>query len=167
MLLIPCVVLDFLCIHPFDDGNGRISRLLTILLLYKSGFDIGKYISIESKINEYKDAYYASLHNSSIGWEKKENDYIPFIINFIQILYQCYKELDSKFIFNTIPKTRNKSLMIEEIIFNSLTPISKSQIKELTPNISIQTIENTLHRLLKENKIKKIGTYKNAKYIKK
>lgn len=80
LLLIPCVILDFLCIHPFRDGNGRISRLLSLLLLYKNGFDAGKYISFEEQINKYKDLYYEALKQSSIGWETNNNDYFPFIL---------------------------------------------------------------------------------------
>ena len=97
LLLIPCFVLDFLCIHPFDDGNGRVSRLLTVLLLYIAGYDIVKYISYEGQVNKYKESYYAALEKSSISWHENENDYVPFIINFLQILYRCFKELDDSF----------------------------------------------------------------------
>ena len=84
LLLIPCVILDFLCIHPFRDGNGRISRLISLLLLYKNGFDISRYISFEEQINTMKNRYYESLKQSSIGWHDNTNDYIPFIENFIK-----------------------------------------------------------------------------------
>ena len=87
LLLIPCVILDFLCIHPFRDGNGRMSRLLSLLLLYKNGFDAGKYISFEEQINKYKDLYYDALQSSSSGWESNKNDYYPFIQNFLSTLY--------------------------------------------------------------------------------
>ncbi len=75
--LIPCVILDFLCIHPFRDGNGRMSRLLSLLLLYKNGFDAGKYVSFEEQINNYKAYYYEALRQSSVGWETNENSYFP------------------------------------------------------------------------------------------
>ena len=91
LLLIPCVILDFLCIHPFTDGNGRISRLITIVMLQQAGFDISRYISLEAKINEYKDGYYQALKESSSGWHENSSTYIPFITYFLQILYACYR----------------------------------------------------------------------------
>ena len=93
LLLIPCVILDFLCIHPFQDGNGRMSRLLSLLLMYKNGFDISRYVSFEEQINLSKGNYYEALRQSSIGWHENNNDYIPFIENFLFTLYLCYKEL--------------------------------------------------------------------------
>ena len=97
LLLIPCVILDFLCIHPFRDGNGRMSRLLSLLLLYKNGYDAGKYVSFEEQINNYKAYYYEALRQSSEGWTENENSYFPFIENFLSTLYMCYKELDQRF----------------------------------------------------------------------
>ena len=103
LLLIPCVILDFLCIHPFKDGNGRISRLLSLLLLYKNGFDAGKYVSFEEQINNNKGYYYETLRKSSIGWDTNENTYVPFIQSFLSTLYMCYKELDKRFnVVNTL-----------------------------------------------------------------
>ena len=97
LLLVPCFVLDFLCIHPFADGNGRMSRLLSLLLLYKNGFDAGKYISFEEQINRGKNEYYEALRLSSQGWHNSQNSYFPFIDNFIATLLSCYKELDKRF----------------------------------------------------------------------
>ena len=97
LLLIPCVILDLLCIHPFKDGNGRISRLMTLLLLYKNGHDVCRYVSLEEMILKYKDFYYKSLGQSSEGWENNENSYFPFMQNFLSMLYMCYKELDGRF----------------------------------------------------------------------
>lgn len=97
LLLIPCVILDFLCIHPFRDGNGRMSRLLSLLLLYKNGYDAGKYVSFEEQINNHKAYYYEALKQSSNGWATNENTYFPFIENFLSMLYMCYKELDKRF----------------------------------------------------------------------
>ena len=103
LLLIPCVILDFLCIHPFKNGNGRISRLLSLLLLYKNGFDAGKYVSFEEQINNNKGYYYETLRKSSIGWDTNENTYVPFIQSFLSTLYMCYKELDKRFnVVNTL-----------------------------------------------------------------
>src|SRR5699024_4558819 len=118
LLLIPCVILDFLCIHPFKDGNGRISRLLSLLLLYKSGFDAGKYVSFEEQINNNKNYYYQSLKESSIGWDTNENTYIPFIQNFLSTLYMCYKELDKRFSVVNSNKITKKN-RIEATVLNS------------------------------------------------
>lgn len=97
LLLIPCVVPDFLCIHPFTEGNGRISRLLTILLMYKSGFHICRYVSLEEQISLSKDYYYSALKDSSQGWHANENTYTEFMKNFLSGLYKCYRELDKRF----------------------------------------------------------------------
>lgn len=163
LILMSCFIVDFLCIHPFRDGNGRISRLLTLLIMNKSGYDIGIYISIEAKINEYKNEYYDALLQSSIGWHENKNDYVPFIIFMFQIIYSCYKQLNDNFIGFESKKV-NKSHRIEYIINSSLVPISKKQISERLPDISLKTIELVLSKLIIENTITKIGTYKNARY---
>jgi len=165
LLLIPCFVLDFLCIHPFSDGNGRMSRLLSLLLLYKSGFDAGKYISFEEQINKNKSSYYEALRKSSENWESNNNDYLPFIENFIFTLLVCYKELDKRFaVINS--KNVSKRERIEQTILNSLLPLSKKEINYILPDISVTTIEIVVSKMIEQGKIKKIGTFKNAKYIK-
>ena len=166
LLLIPCVIVDFLSIHPFSDGNGRVSRLLTLLLFYKEGYDIGKYISFENQINKFKGNYYDVLERSQNHWHENNNTYYPFIEFTFQILYQCYKEINRRFIVTKSGKNK-KNERIESIVLDSIVPISKADIQELLPDVSITTIESVLAKLLKENKIYKIGTYKNAKYLKK
>lgn len=164
LLLIPCVILDFLCIHPFKDGNGRISRLLSLLLLYKSGFDAGKYISFEEQINKYKDLYYQALKKSSEGWHENANDYTYFAQNFLHMLYLCYNELDKRFaVVNG--KKLTKTTRIEATILNSLTPLSKQDLADILPDISITTIEAVLAKLVKDGVIAKLGTGRNTKYI--
>lgn len=165
LLLIPCVIVDFLSIHPFSDGNGRVSRLLTLLLLYKEGYDIGKYISFENQINKYKGNYYETLERSQYQWHESKNTCYPFIEFTFQILYQCYKEINRRFI-NTKSGKNKKNERIEAVIMDSIVPISKADIQELLPDVSITTIEVVLAKLIKETKIYKIGTYKNAKYLK-
>ncbi len=166
LLLIPCVILDFLCIHPFRDGNGRMSRLLSLLLLYKNGFDAGKYISFEEQINKYKDLYYDALQHSSAGWESDKNDYHPFIQNFLSTLYMCYKELDNRFaVVNGNRVT--KSARIEATVLSSLHPISKSKICAIHPDISPTTVEAVLGKMIKNGQIKRIGSSKGARYIRK
>lgn len=166
LLLIPCVILDFLCIHPFSDGNGRMSRLLSLLLLYKNNFDISKYISFEEQINNYKGYYYEVLRLSSLGWHDNKNDYLPFMENFLAMMYQCYKELDKRFLTLKSGKV-SKTKRIEEIVFNSFIPISKKDIASLLPDISISTIEKVLSQMIKANMIIKIGATNVAKYMKK
>lgn len=122
LLLIPCVVLDFLCIHPFSDGNGRMSRLISLLLLYKAGFDAEKYISFEEQINKEKGMYYESLRLSSINWHDNNNDYFCFIENFLITLFRCYKELDKRFL-TVDSKKISKSTRIEATVLNSILPI--------------------------------------------
>ena len=165
LLLIPCVILDFLCIHPFRDGNGRMSRLLSLLLLYKSGYDAGKYISFEEQINNYKRYYYDSLKRSSDGWDSNENSYFPFMENFLATLYACYRELDKRFAVVNGKKVTKKS-RIEATVMNSLTPLSKSEICEILPDVSPTTVEAVLGAMVKEKKIIRIGSARAARYIK-
>ena len=164
LLLIPCFVLDFLCIHPFMDGNGRISRLLTVLLLYLSGYDIVKYISYEGQINKYKDSYYEALKTSSDKWHENENDYVPFIVNFLQVLYKCFKDLDESFTDISLKKAK-KSERVESILMGAIVPVSKQDIIAKLPDVSVKTVELVLGKMLKDKKIKKIGTYKDARYM--
>ena len=164
LLLIPCFILDFLCIHPFSDGNGRISRLLSLLLLYKNGFDAGKYISFEDYINRNKNDYYHALKHSSEGWHNNKNSYLPFIENFLQSLLLCYKELDRHFAFTNNKKISKKS-RIEASVLESLLPISKKEIQSLLPDVSPTTIEAVLATMLKGGFIRKIGTARNTKYV--
>lgn len=166
LLLIPCFILDFLCVHPFDDGNGRMSRLLTLLLLYKRGFDIGRFISIENMINENKGEYYRTLQESSIEWQNNKNNYEPFMLYMIRILYECYMKLDEN-VFSQIDKKLSKSERIETLLLNVFVPISKKGIQDHLPDISEQLIEMVLSKLLKEEKIIKIGSYKDAMYYRK
>ena len=165
LLLIPCFILDFLCIYPFSDGNGRMSRLLSLLLLYKAGFEAGKYISFEEQINKNKNAYFESLKKSSEKWEANGNDYLPFIENFIFTLLVCYKELDKRFALINAGNI-SKRERIEQTILNSLLPLAKKEINYVLPDVSIPTIEMVVSQMLRQGKIKKIGTYKDAKYIK-
>ena len=164
LILIPCFILDFLCIHPFSDGNGRMSRLLTLLLMYKNGIDAGKYISFEGQINDSKDRYYESLRKSSEDWHSNSNDYVPFIENFIFTLFACYRELDRRFDVVGNKKV-NKGNRIEATVKNRIGLISKKELIELLPDISTTTLEEKLAELQKKGKIEKIGSYKDARYI--
>ena len=163
LLLIPCVILDFLCIHPFSDGNGRVSRLISLLLYYRAGFDIGRYISLENQIMESKEYYYEALKESSEGWNENENSYIPFINYCMYVLSSCYKKLNSQFL-SINRRKGSKAKRVESLIANSIIPVAKEEICRNLPDISVSTVQITLNRLLKEGKIEKIGTYRNARY---
>lgn len=165
LLLIPCFILDFLCIHPFRDSNGRMSRLLTLLLLYKNGFDVGKYVSFEEQINNSKGNYYEALKLSSINWQENKHSYIPFIENFLSTLYMCYKELDKRFsVVNS--KKITKKVRIEATVLNNITPISKAEICKILLDVSATTVEAVLGTMVKEGLIQIIGSGRNTKYLK-
>jgi Fic family protein len=166
LLLTPCFILDFLCIHPFADGNGRISRLLSLLLLYKNGFDAGKYVSFEEQISRTKIRYYQALKESSQGWHTNENSYFPFMEHFMSTLLLCYKELDQRFAVVHGKKVTKKQ-RIAATVLNSLLPISKREIAYVLPDISQTTIEAVLSSMVKGGLIEKVGRSRNTKYIKK
>ena len=164
LLLIPCVVLDFLCIHPFADGNGRVSRLLTLLLLYKNGYNVGKYISIEKIIEETKETYYEALQDSSINWHENTNNYKPFVNYMLGVIVAAYREFESrvKLVTNT---NISKSERIRETIKAHIGTITKADILEENPDISDTTVQRALAALLKKNEIKKIGGGRYTKYV--
>ena len=164
LLLIPCFVLDFLCIHPFADGNGRMSRLLSLLLLSKNDFDAGKYFSFEEQINKGKWDYYEALRLSSDGWHENANSYFPFIENFVATLLYCYKELDKRFAIAHAKKV-NKRERIEATVLNSLLPIAKREICYVLPDVSPTTVEAVLAAMVRNGIVDKVGSGKNTKYI--
>ncbi len=165
LLLISMFILDFLCIHPFNDGNGRMSRLLTLLLLYKSGCIVGKYVSVEMIIEKTKETYYEALQQSSFGWHENENDYVPFVAYYLGIILKSYREFESR-----VELLQNRSLSkperIKTIIDGHIGKISKKQIAEQCPDISVTTIERTLADLVKTGYIKKTGAGRATAYIK-
>lgn len=166
LLLIPCVVLDFLCIHPFNDGNGRMSRLLSLLLMYQTGYDVGKYVSFEQQINQHKNLYYEALKLSSKDWESGRNDYSYFVENFIQTLYNCYVALEKRMATIEVKKVK-KEERIRRVVLDSLVPLSKQDIFRIVPDISISTIERVLAIMVQEGTIVKYGSFKDAKYRRK
>ena len=165
LVLIPCVILDFLCIHPFPDGNGRISRLLTILLLYHCGIDIQRYGSMEAAINQSKDRYYEALKASSENWHDGSNDYVPFISYFLDVMNSCVTDLDRRRIA-VGSRAVSKTERIERAVLDSVVPISKAEICDLLLDVSPSTVEKVLSDLTKEGKIIKIGTTRSARYRK-
>ncbi len=163
LLLIPCFIMDFLAIHPFLDGNGRTSRLLSLLMLYKEGYSVGKYVSFENMIYRNNPDYYDALTESSANWHEGTNDYVPFIRNFLGTLFLCYKELDRRFATAAGSK-ENKSSRVEYAAMNSLLPVSKRELQENLPDVSGALISSVLSRLMRAGKIEMIGTGRSARY---
>lgn len=164
LILMPMFILDFLCIHPFNDGSGRMSRLLTLLLLYKSGYIVGKYISIEKLIEKSKDTYYEQLQASSYRWHENENDYEPFVEYYLGIIIAAYKEFSSR-VQTLIDSGMSKPERIREVIRKHIGKITKSQIMEKCPDISDTTIQRTLTELLKNNEIIKLSGGRYTSYV--
>ena len=162
LILIPVFIFDFLCIHPFNDGNGRMSRLLTLLLLYRAGYTVGKYISIEKLISDTKETYYEVLQQSSDKWHEAENDYLPFVSYMLGIILAAYRDFDSK--MSLLDSRLSKPDRVREIIKNRLGKITKSEIIELCPDISQITVQRALSELLKSGEIKKIGGGRYTSY---
>ena len=163
LLLIPMFILDFLCIHPFNDGNGRMSRLLTLLLLYRSGYIVGKYISIEKLISDTKETYYEALQASSYNWHEGTNDYAPFVTYMLGILVAAYRDLESRIELLTT-KGLSKPDRVREIIKNHLGKITKSEIMAQCPDISQITVQRALADLLKSGEIIKLSGGRYTSY---
>ena len=163
LILIPMFVLDFLCVHPFNDGNGRMSRLLTLLLLYRAGYIVGKYISIERLIEKTKDSYYECLQLSSVNWHENQNDYEPFVKYMLGVVVAAYREFSSRvsmFAVNGLSKPER----IREIIRNTVGTITKTEIMEKCPDISQVTVQRALADLVESGKVSKIGGGRYTKY---
>jgi Fic family protein len=163
LLLIPMFILDFLCIHPFNDGNGRMSRLLTLLLLYRSGYFVGKYISIEKLIADSKSTYYEVLQDSSVNWHESENDYLPFVRYMLGIVIAAYREFSSR-VDVLVTKGLSKPERVREIIRRITGRITKRQIMNQCPDISQKTVERALKELMDKGEIIKIGGGRYTSY---
>ena len=155
LIAIPVFILDFLCIHPFNDGNGRMSRLLTTLLLYKSGFVIGRYISLEKKIEITKDEYYVALQESSQNWHEEKNDDTAFIKYILGTIVAAYRDFEER--VNMLGKKVSARDMVEKAIRSKIGKFTKNDIMELCPEIGRGSVENSLKALCEEGIIKKEG----------
>ena len=165
LILISKFVLDFLSIHPFNDGNGRMSRLITLLLLYQQGYIVGKYVSVEMFIESTKESYYETLQESSIGWHENENSYLPFVKYYLSILLKAYRDFSDRVETVAVDKM-GKSERVKDIFDKKVHKISKREIADIYPDISVTTIEKALSDLLKEGYIKKVGSGRGTAYIK-
>ena len=164
LLVIPLFILDFLCIHPFSDGNGRMSRLLTLLLLYRSGYIVGKYISVEKEIADSKETYYEALHDSSVGWHEEKNDPLPFVRYMLGIIVASYREFASRVELLT-NRDLSKPDRVREIIRGSLGKITKAEIMAKCPDISQVTVQRTLTELLQNDEIIKLSGGRYTAYV--
>ncbi|MFQ9194333.1 MAG: Fic family protein [Candidatus Gastranaerophilaceae bacterium] len=162
LIIVPIFIHDFLCIHPFNDGNGRMSRLLTTLLLYRNGFYVGKYISLEAKIAKNKDLYYNALGRSQDGWHEGMEDVVPFIKYLLGIVLSAYKDFEERF---ALVETKRSALeMVRCATMNKLGRFTKQDIRELCPSLSISSIEGALRKLVASGELKREGVGKNICY---
>lgn len=163
LILIPMFILDFLCIHPFNDGNGRMSRLLSLLLLYRAGYIVGMYISIEKLIEQSKETYYEVLQESSLKWHEEINDYEPFVRYMLGILVAAYREFSSR-VQLLATSGISKPERVREIIRGNLGKITKTEIMEQCPDISKITIERAISEMVKNGEVLKIGGGRYTSY---
>ena len=162
LIAIPVFIHDFLCIHPFNDGNGRMSRLLTTLLLYRSGFYVGKYISLEAKIAKHKDLYYDALSASQNGWHEGSNDPVPFIKYLLGTILAAYRDFEDRFALVEIKRPALD--MVRLATQYKIGRFTKQDIRELCPSISISSIEGALRKMVDNGEIKREGSGKNTFY---
>ncbi len=162
LIAIPIFIHDFLCIHPFNDGNGRMSRLLTTLLLYRCGFYVGKYISLEAKIAKNKELYYDALNQSQTGWHEGSEDALPFIKYLLGTILAAYKDFEDRF---ALVETKLPALeTVRRATLNKIGRFTKQDIRELCPSLSISSIEGALRKLVAGGELKKEGSGKNTCY---
>ena len=162
LIAIPTFIHDFLCIHPFNDGNGRMSRLLTTLLLYRSGFYVGKYISLEAEIAKHKDLYYEALGASQNGWHEGADDPVPFIKYLLGTILAAYRDFSDRFAL--VEEKRSALDTVRLASQNKIGRFTKQDIRELCPSLSISSIEGALRKLVASGELKRIGTGKNTGY---
>ena len=163
LIAIPIFIHDFLCIHPFNDGNGRMSRLLTTLLLYRNGFYVGKYISLEAKIARNKDLYYDALRQAQTGWHEEAEDAVPFIKYLLGTILAAYRDFEDRFAL--VEKKLPAIEMVRQASMNKLGRFTKQDIREFCPSLSVSTIEGALRKMVESGEIKREGTGKNTCYF--
>jgi Fic family protein len=162
LIAIPVFIHDFLCIHPFNDGNGRMSRLLTTLLLYRSGFYVGKYISLEAKIAKNKDLYYGALSASQDGWHEGEDDPVPFIKYLLGTILAAYRDFEDRF---ALVETKKSALETVRLATkNKIGRFTKQDIRELCPALSVSSVEGALRKMMASGELKREGSGKNTCY---
>lgn len=156
LVLIALFVLDFLCVHPFADGNGRVSRLLTLLLLYQAGYEVGRYISLERIIEQRKDGYYESLEASSVGWHQSRHDVLPWLEYFFGVLEASYSEFEER-VQALLDSSKSKREAVELVAMALPVPFRTADVVERLPHISRSTISKTLAGLKSRGKLSSEG----------
>ena len=162
LIVIPIFIHDFLCIHPFNDGNGRMSRLLTTLLLYRNGFYVGKYISLEAKIAKNKDLYYAALRQAQEGWHEGTEDAVPFIKYLLGIILSAYRDFEDR--FSLVEQKKPALETVRQATLSKIGRFSKQDIRELCPALSVSSIEGALRKLVASGELKREGNGKSTCY---
>ncbi|MDD7409319.1 MAG: Fic family protein [Anaerovoracaceae bacterium] len=162
LIVIPVFIHDFLCIHPFNDGNGRLSRLLTTLLLYRSGFYVGKYISIEAKIAGNKDLYYESLNRSQIGWHEGNEDVLPFMKHLLGTILSAYKDFEER--MEIVSPNMSAYDSVKRAVQEKIGRFTKQDIRELCPSLSVSSVESALRKLVSEGFIIREGKGRATRY---
>ena len=165
LILIPAFIVDFLCVHPFNDGNGRMSRLLTTLLLYRAGYVVGKYVSLESKIEKTKESYYKALEKSDINWNREENDITPFIKYILGTVLAAYRDFEQRVI---LVEDKSSAIdLVRNAVNNTIGKFTKSDIMGLVPSVGKTSVENSLKILIEEGVIGRDGKGKATFYFRK
>ena len=162
LIAIPVFIHDFLCIHPFNDGNGRMSRLLTTLLLYRSGFYVGKYISLEAKIAKNKDLYYDALYAAQQGWHEGKDDPVPFIKYLLGTILSAYRDFEDRFALVETKRTALETVRLATE--NKIGRFTKQDVRELCPSLSVSSIEGALRKLVEAGELKREDGGKNTCY---
>ena len=163
LIAIPIFIHDFLCIHPFNDDNGRMSRLLTTLLLYRSGFYVGKYISLEALIAKNKPAYYDALRKAGVNWHEENEDVLPFVKYILGTVLAAYKAFEDR--FSIVEEKLPAVELVRKATLQKLGKFTKQDIRELCPSLSVSSIEGSLRKLIDEGEIKREGIGRATKYI--
>ncbi|EFU76744.1 Fic family protein [Lachnoanaerobaculum saburreum] len=163
LIAIPIFIHDFLCIHPFNDGNGRMSRLLTTLLLYRNGFYVGRYISLEAIIAKNKQAYYDVLGKSGENWHEENENVLPFIKYILGTILAAYKAFEDR--FSIVEEKLPAVELVRKSTLQKLGRFTKQDIIELCPSLSVSSIEGALRKLITEGEIKREGVGRSTKYI--
>ena len=163
LIAIPIFIHDFLCIHPFNDGNGRMSRLLTTLLLYRSGFYVGKYISLEAKIAKNKDLYYNALNQSQDGWHDGTDVPVPFIKYLLGTILAAYKDFGER--FEIVAEKLPAIEVVRKATQSKIGRFTKQDIRELCPSLSLSSVEGALRKMVAAGELKREGSGKFTCYL--
>ncbi|MGL4549230.1 Fic family protein [Eubacterium aggregans] len=168
LILIPAFICDFLCVHPFNDGNGRMSRLLTLLLLYQNGYEVGKYISIEKQIEKTKDVYYAVLQGADLGWHDEKDDHTPFIRYMLKVVLACYTEFEERVGLMNVGGAKSTAYdIVRAYVSDKVGKFTGAEVVAACPSAGRSTIMNVIKRFVSEEIIIKCGAGRSTYYIRK